>query len=153
MKRLLFPFSLFLLAFIPLYPKIPLFDILPGYIVRVRVEDLLLVLASGLWFWHALKNRQMWKNGYLGFVGIYALGGLLSIALGVFLLQTIPLELLHVGKSALHYFRYLEYFALFFIVFSGITTKQHAKVALFVLNKSLRIFILSNFCCRRFPEH
>jgi len=133
MKRLLFPFSLFLLAFIPLYPKIPLFDILPGYIVRVRVEDLLLVLASGLWFWHALKNRQMWKNGYLGFVGIYALGGLLSIALGVFLLQTIPLELLHVGKSALHYFRYLEYFALFFIVFSGVTTKQHARVALFVL--------------------
>ncbi|MDA1080027.1 MAG: O-antigen ligase family protein, partial [bacterium] len=125
--------SLFLLAFIPLYPKIPLFDILPGYIVRVRVEDILMVLASSLWFLHALKNKEVWKNGYLGFVGLYALGGLLSVALGVFLLQTIPFELLHIGKSALHYFRYLEYFMLFFIVFAGIRTKQQVKVALFVL--------------------
>jgi hypothetical protein len=42
----------FLLAFLPLYPKWPLFDILPGYIVRVRLEDfvvafsLLLVLVQ-----------------------------------------------------------------------------------------------------------
>ncbi len=133
MKKLLFIISLLLLAFIPLYPKIPLFDILPGYIVRVRVEDILMVLASGLWFIHALKNKTFWKNGYLGFIGLYALGGLFTIALGVFLLQTIPLELLHVGKSALHYFRYLEYFMLFFIVFAGITTKRQTKIALFVL--------------------
>ncbi|NCN82889.1 MAG: O-antigen ligase family protein [Candidatus Pacebacteria bacterium] len=137
--------SLFLLAFIPLYPKIPLFDILPGYIVRVRVEDILMVLASGLWFWHALKHRAEWRNGYLGFVGIYAFAGLLTIALGIFLLQTIPLELLHVGKSALHYFRYLEYFSLFFIVFSGIRTKRQTRIALFVLAATTFLVTLYGF--------
>ena len=141
-KNTLFLTSLFLLAFIPLYPKIPLFDILPGYIVRVRVEDLLILLASGVWFWHALKNRAEWRNGYLGFVGLYAIGGLFSIILGVFLLQTIPLELLHIGKSALHYFRYLEYFALFFIVFSGIQTKEHARKAVFVLAAATSLVII-----------
>jgi hypothetical protein len=35
----------FLLAFIPLYPKIPIADLLPGYIVRLRVDDLLILFA------------------------------------------------------------------------------------------------------------
>ena len=48
-ENILFVFSTFLLAFIPLYPKIPLFDIIPGYIVRVRLEDIFITIAGLLW--------------------------------------------------------------------------------------------------------
>ena len=39
----------FLIAFIPLYPKLPLFDAIPGYIVRVRLEDILLLVTGLIW--------------------------------------------------------------------------------------------------------
>jgi len=101
-----------------------------------------MVIASGLWLWHALKNKTKWQSGYLGIIGLYAAVGVFSIALGIFLLQTIPFEVLHIGKSALHYFRYLEYFSLFFIAFSGIRTKKQATKAVFVLAATTFLIII-----------
>ena len=44
-EHLLESLSLALLLFIPLYPKIPIAEILPGYIVRLRIDDLLVAFA------------------------------------------------------------------------------------------------------------
>lgn len=132
-NNLLFAASLSLIAFIPLYPKIPLFDILPGYIVRARLEDVLLIVTGIIWLFQAIKNQKDWRSGYLGLVGFYAGAGLISILLGIFLLQTIPGELLHIGKSGLHFFRYLEYFSIFFFVFSAIKNTKQMKIALITL--------------------
>ncbi len=132
-KNFLLIIASFLLAFIPLYPKIPLFDVLPGYIVRVRVEDVF-VLAAFLYYLVQLWRRKLdfknqltpWIFAYLGFAS-------LSILSAMFLIKTIPLELIHVGKSVLHLFRYTEYFVLFFIMFSAIKKPKDLKVIFYAL--------------------
>lgn len=131
--NLLFLLSAFLLAFIPLFPKIPLFDVLPGYIVRVRIEDFLIIFAGLVWLRDVYRKRITWNTNYFWFVCLYAVGGALSILMGVILLQTIPLEVLHIGKSGLHYFRYLEYFSLFFFLFSSIKTKKQILTLIVIM--------------------
>ncbi len=133
LQNLLLLIASFLLAFIPLYPKIPLFDILPGYIVRVRLEDALVLLAFLYYLILLFRKKIDFKNkinpwifGYLGVAS-------LSILSAIFLIKTIPLELIHVGKSVLHLFRYTEYFALFFIMFSAIKKPKDVKVVFYSL--------------------
>ncbi len=124
---------MFLLAFIPLFPKIPLFDILPGYIVRVRPEDVLVLCTALLWFREVRAKRISWNTSYFWFVLVYAASGLLSIVLGVFLLHTIPAQFIHISKSILHFVRYIEYFSVFFFFHSVIQTKKHVIIAFSVL--------------------
>lgn len=116
----------FLVAFIPLYPKLPLFEAIPGYIVRVRVEDMLVLGTAVVWLIQAIRGKINWKAPGLWFLVAYVVFGALSLVSALFLIKTIPLEPLHIGKSVLHYFRYLEYFALLLFVFSAIKTKSDA---------------------------
>lgn len=124
-------------AFIPLYPKLPLFEAIPGYIVRVRLEDMLVLSISVIWFIQALRGKIVWRNSALGWITAYAVGGLLTIVTAVLIINTIPAQLLHIGKSALHYFRYLEYFSLVAIVFSAIKSKTHLYAVLGVMLTAL----------------
>lgn len=123
----------FLLAFIPLFPKLPLFDAIPGYIVRVRLEDILILFTGVLWFVQVLRRKVVWRTPVFWLMVAYAVVGLLSVISAIVLTQTVPANLLHIGKTVLHYFRYLEYFSLFVIVFSAIKTKQQVKVLLAVI--------------------
>lgn len=127
----------FLLAFIPLYPKLPLFEAIPGYIVRVRLEDVFLFIAILIWVFQTVRKKIKWKTPFLSLMGVYAIVGILSLISAVFLIQTIPLETIHVAKSALHYFRYLEYFSLFLIVFSSIKSGKQIKILVFTLLTTL----------------
>lgn len=132
-QNLLLIVASFLLAFIPLYPKIPLFDVLPGYIVRVRVEDILVLIAF-LYYLVQLWHRKLdFKNQLTPWIFAYLGVASLSILSAVFLIKTIPLELIHIGKSVLHLFRYTEYFALFFIMFSAIKKSKDLKVVFYAL--------------------
>lgn len=123
-SRALLLISGFLLAFIPLFPKLPIFDIIPGYIVRVRLEDFFVVFASLVWCIQFYRKKIEWKSTMTYFVLAYAVVGLLSTLSAIFITKTVPFETLHIGKTLLHYFRYLEYFTLFFIVYSAIKTKD-----------------------------
>ncbi|MEA2056663.1 MAG: O-antigen ligase family protein [Patescibacteria group bacterium] len=117
----------FLIAFIPLYPKIPLMDALPGYIVRIRLEDIFVLLAMVIWLIQALRKKIEWQSIIFWLIALYALSGLLSIVSAIFLLKSVPLETLHIGKSVLHYFRYLEYFSLFVLAFSAVKSKKDVQ--------------------------
>lgn len=124
----------FLLLFIPLYPKIPLFDVLPGYIVRVRLEDVFIVITFIVWFIWLLRGKISIKNNPLFKpILIYLFIGLLSMVSAVFIIKTVPLETLHIGKMVLHYFRRIEYFSLFFILFSAIRKPRDIKVFMFIV--------------------
>ncbi len=114
----------FLLAFIPLYPKIPLVDIIPGYLVRLRVEDLFIAFTFAVWLVQILRKKVQLATPLFIPILVYAAIGLLSTLSAVVISQTVPAELLHVGKSLLHYFRYLEYFSLYFILASAIKHKK-----------------------------
>ncbi len=132
-QNLLLIAASFLLAFIPLYPKIPLFDVLPGYIVRVRVEDVLVLIAFLYYLAQLWRRKLDFKNQLTPWIFAYLGVASLSILSAVFLIKTIPIELIHIGKSVLHLFRYTEYFALFFIMFSAIKKSKDLKVVFYAL--------------------
>lgn len=118
----------FLLAFIPLYPKIPLWSPIEQYIVRVRLEDVFVLVTGFVWLVQVIRGKVQWKTPFFWLVLAYAIVGLLSMLSAMFVIKTVPLEPLHVGKTVLHYFRYLEYFSLLMILFSAIKKKSHVVI-------------------------
>lgn len=114
----------FLFVFIPLYPKLPLADIIPGYLVRIRLEDFVVFFVSLIWFVQFLRRKIVWNTFFFWLIVANLLVGFASLFSGLFLNHTIPAQLLHFGKSALHLFRYAEYFSLFVIGFSAITAPK-----------------------------
>ena len=132
--HLLLGISLFLLAFIPLYPKWPLFDVLPGYIVRIRLEDFLILSAVIIWFIYVLRRRvNLRKIPLFKPIGAYLVIGFLSVLSGIFITKTIYPEFIQIAKAWFHYFRRIEYFSLFFIFFSGIRNKKQIKFFFWLL--------------------
>lgn len=124
---LLFLVVAFLLIFIPLYPKLPLFDILPGYIVRVRLEDFLVATANLILIIQVLRHKVSLRSPLLLPIIIYLAIGLVSTASAVFITQTVPLQPIHYGKSLLHWLRRLEYFSLYFLVYAAVKSLAAAK--------------------------
>lgn len=124
----------FLLIFIPLYPKLPLLDALPGYIVRVRLEDFFVSFTIIVWFIYFLRGKVTLKNNPLFKpISAYLIVGLLSVLSAIFIIKTVPMENLHIGKILLHYLRRIEYFSLFFIFFSSVKSLKQIKVFLVLL--------------------
>lgn len=123
----------FLLAFIPLNPKIPIYSPIEQYIVRVRLEDIAIAFAGLVWFMQWWRKKVVWNTPITQALVAYAIAGLLSIVSGLIITQTIPFETIHLGKSTLHWFRYLEYFSLFFIVLGSIKKRRDILVLVGVL--------------------
>ena len=117
----------FLLIFIPLYPKLPLFDILPGYIVRVRLEDFFVGFSLVIYFIQVLRHKAVFKSLLLLPIAIYLSLGLLSAASAVFITHTVPLDPLHYSKTLLHWARRLEYFSLYFIFYAAVRSVKTAR--------------------------
>ncbi len=118
----------FLLAFIPLYPKWPLFDILPGYIVRVRLEDFVVALSVVTLIIQLLRQKASFRHSLLPkLIFLYWAIGLLSALSSIFITHTVPLEIAHVGKLFLHWFRRIEYMSLAFIFLAAIKSTASIK--------------------------
>lgn len=140
-KNILFYLSLLLVVFIPIYPKIPLADIIPGYIVRIRLEDVLILISFIIFSIQLFRKKVTLKIPFSWLIIAYLSFGFLSLLSAVFLIKTIPMEMLHFGKSALHLFRYFEYFFLYFLIFNSVKNNKQLKqlifafiVALFLVN-------------------
>lgn len=118
----------FLLAFIPLYPKIPVWSPIEQYIVRVRLEDFVILFADLIWLIQVLRKKVAWKSTMLWWVLAYVIVGALSTLSAIFITKTIPLQPLHIEKTLLHNFRYIEYFSLFFVFFSAIKSRKDVFV-------------------------
>lgn len=116
----------FLAVFIPLYPKIPIGDLIPGYIVRFRLEDIFIAVAALWWGIQVLRKKIHWRTPLTVAIGLYIVTGLVSNLAGIWITRTIPAEVLHVGKSMLHWARYIQYFSLFFIAYSSVKNKIQA---------------------------
>ena len=54
--------SLIFLFLIPLWPKIPLADILPGYIVRLRLEDLVVGVFFMIYLVYLFQGKVSFKK-------------------------------------------------------------------------------------------
>ncbi len=141
-KHILLFLAGLLLVFIPLYPKIPLWSPIEEYIVRVRLEDLLIAIAVPITLVQILRKKARFEPVIIKLFALYALVGLLSVVSAVFITKTVPLELLHLGKTMLHYFRYLEYFSVFLVTFAAIKNRRDLlKLLLIILSTLATIFI------------
>jgi hypothetical protein len=121
-----------LLVLIPLYPKIPLGELIPGYIVRLRLEDLVIAAIFSWWLLQLLRRKVEWRTPLSLSILAYLAVGLMSNILGVVLTKTIPVVPLHIGKSMFHWFRHIEYFSLFFIAYNAVKTKKQGFVLMMV---------------------
>lgn len=123
----------FLIIFIPLYPKIPLAELIEGYQVRLRLEDVFVGIGLIIWLIQVIRKKIKWRTPLFVPILAYAVVGLLSTFSAVIISQTIPAEPLHIGKSLLHYFRYLEYFSIYLIVVSAIKKRRDFWILLWVI--------------------
>jgi hypothetical protein len=123
----------FLIIFIPLYPKIPLAELIPGYIVRLRLEDFLILFTFLIWVIQLIRRKANWHPLLTKLIVAYLIIGLLSSLSAIFVTRTIPMSDIHIGKVFLHWFRRIEYFSLFFIFYSAVKTKTQAKAIILSL--------------------
>lgn len=123
-----------LLIFLPLYPKWPLFDVLPGYNVRVRLEDMVILLVN-LVFWTQVlfKKIKISRAPLLKPILIYLGIGFLSTLSAIFITKTVYPEWIQIAKVWLHWVRRIEYFSLFFIFFFAVKNKRQLQRFLLIL--------------------
>ena len=120
----------FLLIFIPLYPKIPLFSPIEQYIVRVRLEDIFIALIGLYWLGLLVLRKVIVPQKVLGLIALYVVVSGISLFSAIFVLGSIPQQQVHIAKSVLHLFRYIEYFSLLFLAFSAVRTKKQLQIVL-----------------------
>lgn len=121
----------FLAVFIPAYPKLPLADLIEGYIVRLRVDDIVVAISLLIWFIELLRKKAIFKwNIITKFIVAYLVIGLLSTLSAIFITKTVPMEWHHVFKIFLHFFRRVEYMSVFFLAYSAVKSKKDLQLLL-----------------------
>lgn len=116
--------------FIPLYPKIPLFNV-PGTFVAIRVEDFLVAVSVLVWAGHLLISgslKYVFKDRVNRLLLLFWGIGALSIFSGIFLTQTTQPHL-----GILHYLRRIELMLLLPIAFTAIKNVRQLKICLIAL--------------------
>ncbi|MCL5432837.1 MAG: O-antigen ligase family protein [Patescibacteria group bacterium] len=127
--------TLFLLAFIPLYPKLPLLDVKHTW-VYIRVEDFLVLIAVFAWFIQLIRKKAGIKTPLTIPIVIFWLVGLISTVYAIYFIFP---SLLNVFPSVawLHYLRRIEYISLFFVAYFSIRDKKFIYPIITVLVATL----------------
>jgi hypothetical protein len=118
-----------LLIFISFYPKIPLLELIPGYIVRVRLEDFFLTGVLLVFGVLLIRKKVTIHTPISWIIFLYCVAGVLSMLSALFVVQSIPLDSpIHIQKMFLHFLRRIEYFTLFFLFYNAIRSFRHVKM-------------------------
>ncbi|HLD24620.1 MAG TPA: hypothetical protein VJB96_01755 [Patescibacteria group bacterium] len=132
--------ALVLLAFIPLYPKLPLVDIKNTW-VYIRAEDFVVLFVLFGWVLLFFRNRVSIRTPltipilFFWFVGaVSTLHSILFIAPTVF--EIYP------NVAFLGYLRRIEYMSLFFVAFSAVRDKKYLSAVASVLVCTVGMVIL-----------
>lgn len=130
-ENLLLFLVILLIVFVPLYPKLPIFNV-TGTFVAIRVEDFLIAGALGLWGVYMLisgKLRSLINDKLFLCLGIFFTIGILSLFSGYFVTHTVDPKL-----GLLHYLRRVELMALLLVTYSVIRTKRQLLIILLVIS-------------------
>jgi len=113
----------FLLVFIPLYPKFPLFPV-SGTYVHIRLEDIFVALVLGLFIIHLLvkKDFSLLKENIAKLAFLYFGIGFLAVLNGIFIAKNIVPHL-----AFLHWARRIEYFSLLFVAYYSLDNIKQLK--------------------------
>lgn len=134
---------LFLLFFIPLWPKLPLIGV-PHTWVYIRLEDILISLLVFIFFLQIIRRKVSLTTPLTLPIFIYWLiGGLSLIFCLLFLAKGIPNFFPNV--AIFHYLRRIEYMSVFFIAFATIKSIKDAYHYLLVLVITILGVVLYGF--------
>lgn len=123
--------TLILLAFIPLYPKIPLLDIKNTW-VYIRVEDfvvLFVILGWGVLF---LQNKVSLKTPLTIPIFLFWIIGAVATIHGILLIFP-TLSTVFANVSLLSFVRRIEYMSVFFIAYSAMKNKATIQPVIFTV--------------------
>jgi len=101
-----------ILVVVPLYPKFPFIKV-PGTFVSVRIEDLLLLIASLVFCFYILRNKKfkvLYDTKLKKNIILYIVVGLISLLSALLITKTIQPAI-----GVLHWLRRIEYFVPFFL--------------------------------------
>jgi len=125
LNNFLFVYTIFLLGFIPLYPKIPLLDVVNTW-VYVRAEDFIVAFVVLVWIILLLFKKVTLKTPLTIPIMVFWIIGGLSTLHGVLLLFP-TLSDVFSNVAFLSMLRRIEYMSLFFIAFASIKNKKYIE--------------------------
>lgn len=128
---MLFVFTLFLLAFIPLYPKLPLLDVVNTW-VYIRVEDVIVALTFFLWISLLVLKKVTLKTPLTLPILLFWIAGGLSTLHGVLLIFP-TIANVFPNIAFLSMLRRMEYMSLFFVAYAGMKDKKFLSYVIFLL--------------------
>lgn len=124
----LFLATCFLLAFIPLYPKLPLINVIRTW-VYIRLEDFFIGLTILGFFLYLVRTKQKPDTPLtIPIVAYWSVGFISMVFAIVFLRNVIPGFFPHL--AVLHFGRRIEYMGLFFVGFYAIRKRTNLLPAI-----------------------
>ncbi len=118
--------SIFLLAFIPLYPKLPIVDIRNTW-VYVRAEDFVVLFVLFGWAILLVRNKVTIRTPLTLPILLFFVSGAVATIHSILLIAPTVYEI-YPNVAFLSYVRRIEYMSLFFIAFSAVKDKRHLSV-------------------------
>ncbi|MBI2033151.1 MAG: O-antigen ligase family protein [Candidatus Levybacteria bacterium] len=137
--NILFLITLFLLAFIPLYPKLPLVDIRNTW-VYIRAEDFIVVFVLSIWMILLVRKKISLKTPLTLPILIFWIIGALATIHGVLIIFPM-LANVFPNVSLLSFLRRIEYLSVFFIAFSGMRDKRFLSYVIATLAITLLLVV------------
>ncbi len=138
--------ALALIIVIPLYPKIPIADLIPGYIVRLRMDDILVAIAFVFWIIQLIRKKVTLRGNILLMpILIYVLVGAVSSVSAIFITKTVPMSSPHIEKLFFNWARRIEYFSVFFVFFSTIKSLGQIKKYIYLIAAVLMLVSIYGF--------
>ncbi len=137
--NILFVITLFLLAFIPLYPKKPLLDIKNTW-VYIRAEDFIVVLVMAFWIFLLIRKKITLRTPLTLPILFFWLAGAIATIHGVILIFP-TIANVFPNVSFLSFLRHIEYMSLFFIAYSGMKHKRFLPIVITTLTITLLLVI------------
>src|SRR3989344_5200244 len=142
-NNILFVVTLILLAFIPLYPKIPLVDVRNTW-VYIRGEDVAVLLTLILWVILLVKKKITLKTPLTIPIMIFWIIGAIATIHGIILIFPGTANVFP-NVAFLAYLRHIEYLSLFFIAYSGMRDKRFLGTTIIVLVITLLAIVAYGF--------
>ncbi len=130
----------FLVVFIPLYPKFPFANI-PGTYVAIRLEDLILSATFVSWLVFNVGNLRAYikKPIYQAILLFWAIGGL-SLLSAIFINHSVQPHL-----GFLHWVRRMEYMSLFIVAATSIQSVKQVKILVWAFLVTVVLVVLYGF--------
>lgn len=128
LEKILFCLVLLLFAFVPLYPKFPLFNV-QGTFVAIRLEDFFIALTLLVWVIYMIFTKKIkifFKNTLMRTILLFFFIGLLSVFSGIYLTHTIVAPSLGI----LHFLRRVEFMMLLPVVYYCVKSKKQLLIIL-----------------------